>query len=752
MSCNDIPSLLDLQKAKLNADDFGRLMGTGTGTSTNGVTGQVRPTYNAVMANLGYTRVGTFAAGATLLNGRQTLLWDVADGGDGQEYGWSGSFLPSGKVVPPGSTPLTTGGIAVGAWMSRFDPALRVQVREALRRSYAEAGYNLVDGSFEAGGTLVNTTDALLQERTGKAFSGPAGVVAAGTNPASGGFVDVSHNVNATFESVAEMKASDVIPGRMYRTKGYYSPNDGGWAEYFAVPVGGASPDGYGDHLAANGVILQLMSNPTDLRHGVKLNSAYVPAEARNNRNALQAMMRNARWSHTECRASGKYYLLGSVNIGRDNIQLHIHKGCFIRGRYSDPSIPTPDQAGHMLGFAHFFDPDNGDFIPFASGDTRVNAPIKNVTVILDGDVSTEYNAVHTNKYNNNAIGFLKGVDCRVVGSGGVSESDHRGIIFDGVDTNAPGGSDNRGGSVNCHIDVSYINNCVDNPAAIVADINTPSLNTITIGRVGVMKSGGYNDPIVVNVFNEADFVVKIGSFIGDNVVKPALVVARNARSVKVRVGLCNGAKSLLYSDLTLDNDVECEEIYNTPLGLVRAGSVSGKCRTMRLAGVKATDSNFAMAYSSQNNTGPFLRLSLTDNNFASVANSFQLFGGKNSTALPRISDIRDNILPDTLTTITELNMLPSGFKVVPITVNSTSETVNYKAPDWNYSKMSIIASDAGGVRYQMCVDLKTRDVTNQTVNLDVGTTGGVISTTKSGSSLVLTCTSCNLQAVTLHN
>ena len=69
---------------------------------------------------------------------------------------------------------------------------LLTDVREALRRSYAEAGYNLVDGSFEAGGTLVNANDVLLQERTGKAFSGPAGTVAAGTNPASGGFVDRS--------------------------------------------------------------------------------------------------------------------------------------------------------------------------------------------------------------------------------------------------------------------------------------------------------------------------------------------------------------------------------------------------------------------------------------------------------------------------------------------------------------------------------------------------------------------------------
>lgn len=61
--------------------------------------------------------------------------------------------------------------------------ALRPSVIEALRRSYAEAGYNLVDGSFEAGGTLVNANDVLLQELTGKAFTGPAGAVAPGTNP-----------------------------------------------------------------------------------------------------------------------------------------------------------------------------------------------------------------------------------------------------------------------------------------------------------------------------------------------------------------------------------------------------------------------------------------------------------------------------------------------------------------------------------------------------------------------------------------
>ena len=67
-------------------------------------------------------------------------------------------------------------------------------LREALRRSYAEAGYNLVDGSFEAGGTLTSPSDVLLHEASGKAYSGAGPfpqAVTAGTDPVSGGFTAV---------------------------------------------------------------------------------------------------------------------------------------------------------------------------------------------------------------------------------------------------------------------------------------------------------------------------------------------------------------------------------------------------------------------------------------------------------------------------------------------------------------------------------------------------------------------------------
>lgn len=65
------------------------------------------------------------------------------------------------------------------------------QAFEALRRSYAGVGYNVV-GTFQAGFTYVNANDVGIDETTGKGFTGPAGFVDAGTDPTSGGFVDRS--------------------------------------------------------------------------------------------------------------------------------------------------------------------------------------------------------------------------------------------------------------------------------------------------------------------------------------------------------------------------------------------------------------------------------------------------------------------------------------------------------------------------------------------------------------------------------
>lgn len=68
--------------------------------------------------------------------------------------------------------------------------ATKIFAREALRRSYAEAGYTLVAGSFEAGGTVTTATDVLLYEANGTAYSWGGflpKIVPAGSTPANSG-------------------------------------------------------------------------------------------------------------------------------------------------------------------------------------------------------------------------------------------------------------------------------------------------------------------------------------------------------------------------------------------------------------------------------------------------------------------------------------------------------------------------------------------------------------------------------------
>jgi hypothetical protein len=550
--------------------------------------------------------------------------------------------------------------------------------------------------------------------------------------------------------TVADMKAFNVQAGYVYQTEGYYAAGDMGGAMYLATTTG-STPDGYGDHVASNGKFLRLISEPSDLNHGVIVNSTYVPATAWNNRNAIQSMLRNERWSNFKIRAQGVLYHLGSTHVGRDNISVHIMKGCKIIGRYDDPSIPNSktSQSGGMIGFAHFFDPDNGDFIPWRDGDTRVNARIYNVNVILDGEVSTEYNAIHSSAYNNNCLAFLKASNCSVTGSGGVGGSDHRGINFDGIDTNAPNGSDNRGGSINCRIDVGYSTNVVDNHLMIFGDNTSVSTHSIKVGFLGPMLTGGYNSPIGVRVTNANVFNVEIGAFNGDNVIKPALVASYSATDVRIKVGYVNGTSKILYQNETLFSDVEASQIYNTPIGIERAGTATGRMRYASLHDVRYTDTNFSYAYYSNNNADGFFRLKIKDNFFGNASASFAYYGNRVPAGMPTKMDISDNISPSSITVV-EFNQLPQSQSANLITAGVTTAAINYKSPDWNYSKMTVIAQ-ASGV-YGACeIDIRTRIVTSQNVAYSAGAI--TVNTALSGNTITITLSAgAALAVVTMHN
>ena len=157
-------------------------------------------------AEAGYNLVsGSFGSGGVLESSTDVLLNET----DGKGYAWNGTFP---KVVSPGTDPA-----AVAGFVMRSDAGLRSEITpsliDSLRRSYADTGFNLVEGSFEEGGTLANINDVLLYKSNGRAYSGPSGAVPPGTNPSSGSFVDrsvaVSSRISVTEHGGVTNYASD---------------------------------------------------------------------------------------------------------------------------------------------------------------------------------------------------------------------------------------------------------------------------------------------------------------------------------------------------------------------------------------------------------------------------------------------------------------------------------------------------------------------------------------------------------------
>ncbi len=122
---SNLLTVQDLEAAKKH-DTFhsevitGKAGGVAGGASidyaTNAVTGQVQKTLPRTLLDIAFVRSGTFAAGATLTDMRQTLEYS------GHEYSWAGTFP---KVVAAGATPATSGGIGAGAWIDRSGDLLK---------------------------------------------------------------------------------------------------------------------------------------------------------------------------------------------------------------------------------------------------------------------------------------------------------------------------------------------------------------------------------------------------------------------------------------------------------------------------------------------------------------------------------------------------------------------------------------------------------------------------------------------------
>ena len=203
--------------------------------------GVTRDSFEGALSGLSFYRVGTFAAGYTLTNMRQTLEYG------GHEYSWAGTFP---KVVAAGATPETTGGIGAGAWVDRTDVTLRNELSStdgagligsisyAQLRSYSGSQtavnvwgiYDVFDGaagifkvktsdttSADNGGTIL--VDA-LGRRWYRFFSGPVNVRWFGAD--NTGVVDSTPAFQSAFDAAEAF--SEIVSGGSSSGASVYVP------------------------------------------------------------------------------------------------------------------------------------------------------------------------------------------------------------------------------------------------------------------------------------------------------------------------------------------------------------------------------------------------------------------------------------------------------------------------------------------------------------------------------------------------
>ncbi len=107
------------------------------------------------IAQYGWVPVGTFQAGATLTLPNQILK----DTTDGEYYRWDGA-LP--KTVPAGSTPASSSGTGVGAWISVGDSALRAMLASSSGAGIVGYDPSLTYPNGTVGNIIENVSDRTL--------------------------------------------------------------------------------------------------------------------------------------------------------------------------------------------------------------------------------------------------------------------------------------------------------------------------------------------------------------------------------------------------------------------------------------------------------------------------------------------------------------------------------------------------------------------------------------------------------------
>jgi hypothetical protein len=214
--------------------------------------GVTRDTLEGIYQKSAYYRAGTFDAGYTLTNNRQTLAYGNV------EYSWSGAFP---KVVPAGSSPKTTGGVGAGAWVDRTQETLRSDLA-------SEGGSGLVGYQPVGTGATSTTVQSKLRETVSvKDF----GAVGDGSNEltklnnalATGG--TVVNDLNLTVSGTALIPVRGTLKSDSSKTITYTSTTD------FGIALRGYSSILGGHHKFTNFSGVNVSGDQAAKIHGTRL-------------------------------------------------------------------------------------------------------------------------------------------------------------------------------------------------------------------------------------------------------------------------------------------------------------------------------------------------------------------------------------------------------------------------------------------------------------------------------------------------
>ena len=465
---------------------------------------------------------------------------------------------------------------------------------------------------------------------------------------------------------------------------GYFYAYHGDLSSPITV-VAGSSPEIHPNGNWSCVGLLNGFSVNNSLSYGIEESDTFNAEVAWKNRNAIQLMLRNMFVSNFYIVGFGETaWILGSIHPLRNNINIHITNSSKLRGRYDDPSIPESftSQSGGMIGMVLYQDPDNGNF--------TVTGNITNANIILDGDLSTEYSAGHSQTHNNNCIGYFKSVDCSVVGLGGVSESDHKGINFDGD-------------CVNPVIRVEYINGTSNNAFGLKGDAANLSDSNSRIGKISNLKfDGGGTDAVGFVSFLD-DVNIQIDEYENTYNVS-SLVRFDNVTRAELRVGKTSGLDHLLrftdtqYVSLSSIGDNPAIVYDSNRLCVRTVEPVDVPLKQVSIINFIA-DENMIYPFSSDINAGTFDKLTIKDCDFRNSPSTFEYYKDLNSAKAPSIYDVSDNVSPsggyivDTRI-VNNLNY-PSG-NLISGSVSGFSYDMT--VPDFSYNKLSVRVSDSGNL------------------------------------------------------